>query len=553
MYNKKAIKYFDEGRVLQQKGKLANAERAYKRAIKINPDFVEAYNNLGNVLLDRGQPKEAFNSFRKANKLLPNNPNLLLSLGNTLHSQGEIEKAIGWYNKAIIQDPGLVGTHVNLGNAFRDLGRFGEAVAAYKHAIQINPDIAEIYNNLGNLLIEINEIDEAVVNFKKALEIDSRNKNAYQGLGNALGYLGEIENAIGTYRKAIETNPKNVEVYRSLSRYKKFSEYDDDIRSMETLYAIENISDVQKMHLAFGLGKAYEDLGKYEKSMEFILEAARLKRASIVYSISESEQLFSDIKATFSPEFFADSEGMGNQDPTPIFILGMPRSGTSLVEQILASHPDVFGAGELNDLSILTNRIGAGYSSGEFPAYIVGLDSKSFEDFGIEYVARLRHHSKDTRYVTDKMPHNFIRIGLIKVILPNARIIHCTRDPMDNCLSIFKNYFAVEHHYSYDMTELGRYYNLYLDLLEYWRNILPGFIYDLSYELLVTAQEKQIKMLLDSCKLSWHDACLDFHKTRRIVKTASKEQVRHPIYKDSLQLWKRYEKQLEPLRVAIYG
>ena len=653
MYNKKAVKYYDEGRNFQKKGKLTEAERAYKKAIKINQDFVEAHNDIGNVFLDLGRPKEAFNSYRKALNLRPGHPMLLTNLGNSLHLQGELEKAISWYSKAIVEDPNVVGAQINLGNAFRDLDRFEEAVAVYRKAIRINPGIADSYNNLGSVLIETDDIDGAVANFNKAIEIEPEHREAYNGLGNALsgqgkleqaiiayhkaieinpkhkdahnglgnmfrdqgeiekslvayrkaieidpenteaynglgnalsdqgeidkalasyrkaieidpGHqgahigmgvalsdIGEIDKAIASYRKAIEINPENAGLYRSLSKNKKFVDYDDDIHAMESLYASESISDEQKMHLAFGLGKAHEDLGKYKKSMDFILQATRIRRASIDYSISESEDLFSNIKKTFSLKFFTDREGMGNPDRTPIFILGMPRSGTSLVEQILASHPEVYGAGELNDLEYLTKKFCSVYSTRDFPECVADLDSTALASFGKEYITRIRNHSEDAKYITDKMPNNFLSIGLIKVILPNARIILCSRDPMDNCLSLFKNYFSKTINYSYDLTELGQYYNLYLDLMAYWRNTLPGVIYNQSYERLVAEQEKQIRPLLDYCNLPWDDACLEFHKTRRKVKTASNAQVRRPIYKDSVKLWKRYEKQLEPLRAVI--
>ena len=553
MYSEKAVKYYEEGRRLQQQEELSGAERAYQKAIKINQEFFEAHANLGNVLQARGRLKEAHISLRKALKYRPDHPILLNNLGNALQLQGEIEKAIEWFNKAIIQDPDYADAYSNLGNALRELDRFEEAVAAYQHAIQINPGIADFYYNLGNLLIELNELEEAAINFKKVVAIDPRHRKAYRDLGKVLSDMGEIDQAAAAYRKAIEINPARAEVYRSLSKNKTFSIYDNDIHSMETLYAKENTSDEQKMHLGFGLGKAYEDLGEYEKSMEFIVEAARLKRATIDYSISESEELFSQIKSTFSLEFFSNREGMGNPDQTPIFILGMPRSGTSLVEQILASHPDVFGAGELEDLSNLIREYEHVDPPTKFPASIVDLDSEALEDLGKNYISRIRIHSENTKIITDKMPHNFLYIGFIKVILPNARIICCTRDPMDNCLSIFKNYFALTHDYSYNLTELGQYYNLYHDLMAYWRSSLPGFIYDLSYEGLVADQQNQTRQLLDFCHLPWDDACMKFYNTNRRVQTASNAQVRRPIYRDSVKLWKRYEKQLEPLRAAIDG
>ena len=306
------------------------------------------------------------------------------------------------------------------------------------------------------------------------------------------------------------------------------------------------------MKLAFGLGKAYEDIGNYEKSMESVLAATRLKRASCDYSLSATEEMFSQIKQTFSPGFFSAHPNTGCQDQTPIFILGMPRSGTSLVEQILASHPDVFGAGEIVDLMILTGAITMTGSSRHYPEIVADLDSRALEDLGNEYISKIRSYSGDAKYITNKTPENFLRIGFINAILPNARIIHLTRDPMDNCLSVFKNLLATAYDYSYDQAELGHYYKLYQALMEYWRTTLPGFIYDQSYEQLVAEPEIQIGKLLEYCNLPWHDACLDFHQTRRKVRTSSNAQVRRPIYQDSVKLWKHYQNQLEPLRVAIY-
>ena len=553
MYNKKAVEYYEEGKVLQQQGKLSDAERAYIEAIIINQDYYEAHNNLGSVFLNQGLFEKAYDAYSKAQKLLPNHPMLLNNLGNALELQDEIEQAIGWYNKAITQDPAYVASHINLGNALGRQGRFEEAVSAYKYAIKTNPGFLQAYYYLGRLLVELNELDEAVINFKKVIQIDPGHKYANKRLANVLGDLGQLDEAVSSYRKAIDIDPEYAEAYRSLSNLKIFAEFDDDIHVMESLYASESISDEQKMHLAFGLGKAYEDLGDYKKSMQLILRATRLKRASFDYSISKEEELFSKIKSTFPTDFFSNREGMGNPDKTPIFILGMPRSGTSLVEQILASHPDVFGAGELVDLSNLIKKYFIADSSSQNSQRIVDLGTAASGDLGKEYIAGIRKYSKISKHITDKMPHNFLYIGLIRTILPNARVIHCTRDPMDNCLSILKNYFISGHEYSYDLTELGQFYSLYLDLMQYWRNALPGFIYDLSYEQLVADQENQIRQLIDYCDLPWDAACLDFHKTRRKVKTASKAQVRRPIYKDSVKLAKRYEKQLEPLRVAIYG
>jgi hypothetical protein len=234
----------------------------------------------------------------------------------------------------------------------------------------------------------------------------------------------------------------------------------------------------------------------------------------------------------------------------------MPRSGTSLVEQILASHADVFGAGEINDLAIVYESVNKSVDKEScriFPEGLTRLDGQAFTDLGNQYVTRIRIYSSDAKFITDKMPHNFLRIGLIRAILPNARIIHCSRDPMDNCLSIFKTYLANGHPYSYDLSELGQYYRMYLELMDYWKAMLPGFVYDLNYEELVKSPREQVKNLLHHCGLPRDNACLDFHQTRRRIGTASSAQVIRPIYGNSVNLWARYEKHLDPLKTAIYG
>ncbi len=225
----------------------------------------------------------------------------------------------------------------------------------------------------------------------------------------------------------------------------------------------------------------------------------------------------------------------------------MPRSGTTLVEQILASHPDVYGGGELGDLKrIITSYFGMEDDTG-FADKIRQTESEYFIGAGDEYVTSVRNHFNTDKFITDKMPGNFKFIGMIRLMLPNAKVIHCRRDPLDTCLSIFKNYFSKSHYYAYDLTELGKYYNLYRDLMKHWHSVLPDFIYDIQYEDVVADQEKQSRALLEHCGLEWDDACLEFHRTDRPVMTASASQVRRPIYKDSVQSWKRYENWLAPL------
>ena len=584
----KAIKHYEEAKAHFRNGKLRDAERAYKKAIKINPNHADAHNDLGNLYLQKGQLKESLNAYRKALAVASNHPILLNNIGNVLMMQAEPGKALNWLNKAIEQDPENATAHSNLGNAYRSLGDNVRAVVAYRRAIELNPDQVFSFLNLGAVLIELNELDEAIECFNQALKIDSENRDVYLGLGKTRNAQGNLDEAVACYQKAISIDPGNVKCYRGLAtafedhgetgqaisalhkaveidpesvstypilvRNKKFTEFDADIQVMETLFSSKGMTGLQNSQLAFSLGKAYEDLGEFDKSIEYVIEAARLKRNSFHFSLSETGEKFDRIKKVFSADFFSDVTGMGHSDQTPIFILGMPRSGTSLVEQILASHPDVFGAGELNDLSLVYQSLDKTIDRSQpdsFPQALIGLEPEVYADLGRQYIASIRKHSSQSIFITDKLPHNFQRIGFIRTILPEARIIHCHRAPLDNCLSLFKTDFHKGHLYSYDMSELGAYYTLYRGLMDYWRTTLPGFIYDLKYEELVANQEEQTNQLLQLCGLPWSDACMDFHKTRRKIRTASNAQVNRPIYQASVNRWKRYESYLEPLISAL--
>ncbi len=582
-----ADRLYDEGRRFHDAGKLSSAERAYKKALRIDPDLVEAHNNLGTVYLDGGRLREASHAFRKALKLLPGHPLLLNNLGNVLQLQGDSDKAIDYFRQAIEADPENFEAQANLGNAYRALQQSDKAIAAYRRALEINPQHADAHYNLGITLLELEELDGAIdrfdrcieikpddVNawlgiararstqgdldaavsaFRRAIEIDPGNALAHKDLGSTLSDHGEIEAAVEALRRALELDPTCAGAYRLLSMIRRFTSHDEDIKAMESLFARKGVTDADRVQLGFGLAKAFEDLGEYDRAMHYLQQATRLKRKGYHYSTAESRAQFAEIEATFSREFFDRHRDCGDTDPTPIFILGMPRSGTSLVEQILASHPDVHGAGELRELGKVLESIRADNETdgGIIPPQLVQLDDAAFAELGRQYVQRIRRHAPEARFITDKMPHNFARIGFIRLILPKARIIHCRREPMDNCLSIFKTHLQDGHGFADDLAELGEYYRLYHHLMEHWRQVLPGFVHDLHYEALVTSAREQIEQLLQYCGLPWDDACLAFHRTRRKVETASNAQVRRPIYRDSVARWRRYEAHLEPLKTAL--
>lgn len=538
------------GNALSDLGRPNEAAACYRKAISFKPNYVEAHNNLGNTLRVLGDHEKAVVSYRKAININPAFFEAYNGLGIALGNLGQWNTAIENYQKALTFRPTYAEAQNNLGNAFSAIARQDEAIACYRKVIKDNPNHSEAQNNLGNALKAKGLFEEAIACYRMAISINPSYAEAHKNLGVVLEHYGRLSEAVEHYREAIAIRPDYAEVYRHLTSATAHTAYDDEIQAMEELYGDAAILDEQRMHLCFALGKAYEDMKNYDKSFDFITEANQIKRKTYKYSTSETKELFTRIQKTFSADFFSAHPNMGDNEETPIFILGMPRSGTTLVEQILASHPQVFGAGELNYIGELTNALCP--KGKTFPDFLLDLDATAFSRFGADYIRKLREHSAEAKYITDKMPHNFLYIGLIRTVLPKAKIIHCTRAPLDNCLSIYKNYFADAHKYAYDLIELGQYYTLYVDLMKHWQQSFSGFIYDICYEELIADQQEQTRKLLKYCSLPWDEACLRPHEAERNVQTASSTQVRQPIYSSSVQLSKQYGDRLMDLEDTLH-
>ncbi|MCP4021706.1 MAG: tetratricopeptide repeat protein [Desulfobacteraceae bacterium] len=580
--------YYNLGNTYKASGNTPKGIESYQKAIAIRPDYSLAHNNLGGTLEETGQIEGAIHHLKKAIQFHPRYDEAYYNLANALKASGQFDTAINAYKKAISIRPDYIQAYNNLGAVYREIGQLIQAIAVYRKALAIKPDYAEAYNNLGNCLKDTGQLDNAVKHFEKAITLKRDYVEAYNNLGvvhkqarqlgkatkayhkalsinpdyaealNNLGVVfeeeGETKEAIEYFKKALAAKPEYAAAMRHLAQSVKFASQDDRVTSMKTLFHKDSASDEDKMHLGFGLGKIFSDLKKYEKGFDYILEANRFKRKDLDYNIADDQALFNSIKAVFNAYCFTEYKTAGSTDATPIFIVGMPRSGTSLVEQILSSHSKVFGGGELPDIPEVANQYLMNPARKK-ENLLANAPLKIFNTAGQEYVRRIRRFSSSALHITDKMPHNFLQVGLIKLILPKAKIIHCMRDPMDTCFSIFKHYFPgpSSPEYAYDMTDLGMFYTLYLDIMDHWRAVLPGFTYDIQYENLVENQETETRRLLEFCALDWEEACLSFHKTKRTVATASSSQVRKPIYKGSVRLWKRYENQLAPLWKAIYG
>jgi tetratricopeptide (TPR) repeat protein len=400
---------------------------------------------------------------------------------------------------------------------------------------------------LGNVKKELNNYEEAIKCYKLALSIDNKLYIVIHNLGMAYQALGKFEESKKYFESVLKINSKFTRADRSLSMSLKYDINNPHLKIMENKIKDQSLNDFQKIELHFGLGKAYEDIKNYKKSFENYKLGNKIKRDAIKYQINDDVKLFENIKNSFSSIDFQNLDNVGNKSNKMIFILGMPRSGTTLVEQIIANHKSVYGAGELRDLTqiirenfLLNNKI-------KFPEKFNIKDQKLFSNMGTKYLENLDRYNTNKNYITDKAPLNFKWIGLIKLILPKSKIIHCTRDPKDICLSLFKNFFEGELNFSYNLEEAAKYYKLYQNLMEYWKQLLPDFIYNISYEKLVENQEFESKKLLDFCNLNWDKNCLTFYKNKRGIVTASFAQARKPIYKNSVKSWQNYKNELLPM------
>lgn len=530
-----------------QVGRLKEAEDIYQEVLKKDPENIDACHLLGVIGYQTGRNDVAIELISKAIEKDSTQSHFHNNLGNAFYGQGRLDEALEAYQKTVNINPGFAEAHDNLGNVFSRQGRLERAIDAYQEALRIRPDYPEAWNHLGNALYGQGRLDEAVAAYQEALKIRPDYAEAHTHLGNVLAEQGKRDQAAASFERAIAYRPGYAEAYRHLAQVRRHREYDHIIDEMLAAYRAPGTADDQRMHLAFGLGKAFEDLGDFEKSFDFILEGNRLKRSSYDYNPERDREFFSDLKAVFTDHLFRKHLGSGHGDGTPIFIVGMMRSGSSLVEQILASHPQVHGAGELSDFEQTVISRCEVMTGVRFPHGLDRLGPADLQRLGNNYIERIRCYSGNARHITDKMLYNFMYIGMIRLILPDAKIIHCLRDPVDTCLSIFKNFFTGLHEHAYDLRELGGYYNLYQDWMEYLNGLLPGHIFNITYEDIIANQESETRKMLEYCGLPWDEACLSFHKTARPVRTASSEQVRRPIYNSSVGLWRRYEKKLGSL------
>jgi len=585
-----AVAHGNLGIVLHDLGRLDDAVESYQRALKINPKAAEIHFNHGNALHSLGQIDGAIKSYRCALKVKPDFAEAHNNLGVILRNLGQFDEAIGSFHIALEIKPNFSEAHYNLGNALRDLGRLDDAVKSYSHALEIKSDNIEAQCNLGNSLRDLGRLDDAVKSYYLALAIKPDFSEAHYNLGNALRDLGRLDDALKSYSLALESKPDYIDVFNSLCdtlmevgktdeaescinqalvlapndpvtlttalSYIKYQKDDPRFSQLEPIYSRrESLPIDKRVRLNFAMGKAMESIGQYHEAFAAYKEGNLLH--SQKYRFDEAEEnlilekkynLFSSDKLKNFASAAANLPHM-EEERVPIFIVGMPRSGTTLIEQMLSSHADIYGAGELTILGDLAKK-----------AELLLLETPDVKDtllalrkLGREYCDQVWKRAPDAKFITDKLPGNYQHLWLIHLMLPNAKIIHSIREPMDTCFSCYALPFTFGHEYSYEMETLGRQYLRYKKLMKHWHDVLPlGRILDVRYEDNISNSERELRRILDYLGLPWDPACLKFHESDRVVRTASVAQVRKPIYSSSVARWRNFEKYLSPLRETMY-
>jgi tetratricopeptide (TPR) repeat protein len=539
------------GNAHRMRGLLEEAVGHYLNALAARPDYAAAHNDVAGVLHMLGRPAEAIGHYHRALAAQPNDADAHYNLANVLGELGRREEAIGYYAKALEIRPVFAEARNNMANVLQKLGRYEEAVSQYEAAVGLKPRFADAYHNLGKAYYALNRYEYAIAAYEKALAIDASKATVYNDMAAAHLVLGHFREAYAAFAAAVARAPRNAAIHLNLAGLARFTAGDVRLAALEKLAEdMPSLGENDQIALHFALGKAHGDLKNRERSFGHLLKGNALKRRQIRYDEEAALGSFERIRAVFTPELMRAKRGCGDYSRVPIFIVGMPRSGSTLVEQILASHSRVFGAGEISDFDkAVTDLSGA---SKNFPEFISSLSDNDLRRLGRRYVEIVGAKASGVLRITDKMLSNFVYVGLIHLALPNARIIHACRDPVDTCLSSFSLLFGDDQPYTYNLAELGRYYRAQARLMRHWQSVLPqGVMLEVHYEDVVANLKGEGRRLVAHCGLEWEDRCLAFHETQRPVHTASVTQVRRPIYRDSIGRWRPYRDMLRPLLDAL--
>lgn len=543
------------GNTLKRLKRLEEAQGEYETALSLRPEYAEAHNNLGFLYCGLGAYADAEREIKRAIEINPHYVDAYVNAAAVALASERPDEALRWLDNLASFAPDHPAGLLARAKALTDSDRQDEALTAARRAVALAPESGEARTCLARVLAQTGACREALSVYDEAAKLPSpKPAEALIGKAELLAELGRNEPAQALLVRAAQTVPVSVPALFHLSALKTYAADDSDIARMEALLLADGARDRDEtLLLHFALGKAYLDTGDGARAFAHFDEGCRMKRASFSYDAAATARWMAAGVAAFAPDRMTRLAGAGAASDVPAFVVGMPRSGTTLVEQILAAHPAVFGAGELKAMQAIVDRVKrADATPVGYPQLVDSLSAADCETLGRQYLDAVRVKAPMARRIVDKMPSNFLYAGLIRLILPQARIIHIRRDAMDTCLSCYTKLFAGEQRFSYDQTELGRFYKSYEGVMAHWRALLPAENFlEVRYEDVVADLEGQARRMIAFLGLDWDPACLTYYKNERQILTASFDQVRKPIYRSSVGRWKAYADHLGPLMAAL--
>jgi tetratricopeptide (TPR) repeat protein len=540
------------GQFLLEQNQRAEALHHCREAVRLRPALPEAQNNLGNVLRELGQLTDSKDSYSEALRL---NPDLALTysnMGQALQEEGHLVEAIGWYRQALQRDPTAARIHCHLASAFEEQENYPDALAHYHLALQLEPDSAEAHNGLGFALHEQGKFDQAVREYREVIRLKPEFAPGHANLGNILEELGSFEEAEASFRTALRCDPDHAGAYSLLATMLRSKLPESDLEAMRRLLAGPPLALGKRLALHFGIAQVLDARGEYHEAAEQLRLGNALCRElwhkqGKIYDPQAHTRFVDGLIATFTQEWFARMRGFGLETERPIFIVGLPRSGTTLTEQILASHSQVHGAGELGYVRETFEALPRVVGSNDSPlGCLARFDRESARRLAEHHLARLSELDAQAARLADKMPENYLYLGLLAVLFPKAKFIHCRRDLRDVAVSCWMTNFR-HLPWAADPDHIAHRFHKYQRLMEHWKRALPVPLLEVDYEETVADLEGVARRLVAWVGLEWEPACLAFHETRRPIRTASVTQVRQPLYTRSLARWKHYESELGPL------
>ena len=539
------------GKALALLGRGKEADVAFEKSFELNP--VRKTLAIAAEHQKAGRLKEAKALYREVLQVNPENVDALRMMGAAALSEGRIDEAERYFRKAVSHAPDFVGAIIDHGQALKEQNRFEEAIGCFHNAIEIEPGRVKAHFLLGSTLSPSALTYEAIEAFQHTLKLRPDHVGAQLGLGHVLKTVGRQDEAVSAYRECIRLRPNNGASYWSLANLKTYRLSSDDIEEMKAQLNDGDLDEESEVNFLFALAKATEDREDFDAAWQYYEKGNSKRRMMEYYDPVNSEDIHDRVIEVFDREFLSEHSGQGHADPAPIFVIGLPRSGSTLIEQILASHSQIEGTSELPYVAHATGSLNLNRADGvNYPEAVRELGPDHLRSLGKGYLrAAQMHRTEGAPHFVDKMPNNFPSVGFVHLILPNAKIIDARRQPMDSCLSCFRQLFARGQTFTYDQADIGEYFLEYQRLMDHWHQVLPDRVLTVQYEDVVQDFENQVRRLLDYCELPWEDSCVRFFETDRPVRTASSEQVRQPVHTKSVNFWQNFEGKLDELETVL--